>query len=125
MTGSMLDEVKAAGWRERRACADVPPSVFFPDSGGTYHGDRAKRICAACPVQPDCLKFAVDNAERTGIWGGMDRRERLRWQRETGYVKPRRPVVHGTSGYRGGCRCRVCRAANAEGQRRRRERLES
>jgi hypothetical protein len=28
---------------------------------------------------------------------------------------------HGTSGYAGGCRCKICRAANTERQRRRRE----
>lgn len=37
---------------------------------------RAKAICAKCPVQPDCLGYALEYAEQFGIWGGKTERER-------------------------------------------------
>lgn len=39
-------------------------------------GRAAKTICAACPVRPQCLQYALDHDERYGIWGGMSERER-------------------------------------------------
>ena len=38
--------------------------------------DKAKGICAACPVRSDCLAHAVVNGERDGIWGGLTEEER-------------------------------------------------
>jgi hypothetical protein len=38
---------------------------------------RAKALCATCPVQPECLKFAVDLEPSDGIWGGTTFEERL------------------------------------------------
>ena len=37
--------------------------------------DRAKALCAICPVQPDCLRHAI-RYDETGVWGGMNRNER-------------------------------------------------
>jgi hypothetical protein len=33
---------------------------------------QAKSICSTCPIQKECLKMAIDNRERYGIWGGVD-----------------------------------------------------
>ena len=30
----------------------------------------AKNICSACFVRAECLQYAVDVNERTGLWGG-------------------------------------------------------
>jgi hypothetical protein len=57
-----------------RACRDVDREIFFPPKGGT--GVPAKRICAACPVQADCLAWALATREPHGVWGGMSA-----WQR--------------------------------------------
>lgn len=38
--------------------------------------EKAKVICRMCPVQAGCLKFAQDNKEEFGIWGGLDEKER-------------------------------------------------
>lgn len=39
---------------------------------------QAKAICHTCPVQADCLVFAIDNKENDGIWGGATTHERDR-----------------------------------------------
>jgi WhiB family transcriptional regulator, redox-sensing transcriptional regulator len=63
-------------WQEQALCAYVDPDVFFPEKGGSSR--EAKRICAQCTVQRECLDYALANDERFGIWGGLSERERRR-----------------------------------------------
>ena len=66
-------------WMLEARCLDADPEAFFPEKGGSTR--EAKRICAICPVQQDCLTYALRNDERFGIWGGMSERERRRLKR--------------------------------------------
>lgn len=66
-------------WRQHAACLEHDPELFFP--AGTVGASAAKiaaakRICAGCPVQAECLSYAVTTAQRFGIWGGTDEEER-------------------------------------------------
>ena len=63
-----------APWTIDAACADADPDLFFVDVGES--ADEAKAICSRCPVQTDCLDFALASHERFGIWGGMSSRQR-------------------------------------------------
>ena len=38
--------------------------------------NRAKQMCAGCPVRTECLAEALDNQIEWGVWGGMTERER-------------------------------------------------
>jgi hypothetical protein len=60
-------------WPQRAICAGEDPSLFFPAHGDP--GIRARRVCANCPVQMDCLVYATA-ADEWGIWGGWDRDQR-------------------------------------------------
>lgn len=80
-------------WVERAACRDADPETFFPPSGGTddEREAAAKRLCAGCPVVEDCLREALFNGESTGIWGGLNVRERrdlLRVAATLGAISP-------------------------------------
>lgn len=66
-------DVEDPRWRLRAACLDMDPAVFF-DGGGLAR--RAKKICAQCPVQQQCLVAGLSNDERFGIWGGLTHDER-------------------------------------------------
>lgn len=33
---------------------------------------EAKKLCNQCPVRRDCAKWALDNKQLWGIWGGLD-----------------------------------------------------
>lgn len=33
---------------------------------------QAKNLCFSCPVREDCLKWALENRQIWGIWGGRD-----------------------------------------------------
>lgn len=35
----------------------------------------AKNLCYACPVRRKCLKYALENKELWGVWGGRDEDE--------------------------------------------------
>lgn len=61
-------------WQERGLCQQTDPEVFWPEKGGSTR--EAKKICSRCEVRPDCLQYALDHDERTGIWGGLSELER-------------------------------------------------
>jgi WhiB family redox-sensing transcriptional regulator len=66
-------------WLPRAACRSVDPDLFFPisDTGASLEqAARAKAVCAICPVQFECLMFALRSERLQGIWGGLTERER-------------------------------------------------
>lgn len=68
-------------WRERAACKGADTSLFFAaeqERGSTKRAkqERARKFCDICPVTAECLRWALDNEERSGIWGGKTPDER-------------------------------------------------
>src|SRR5688572_21267260 len=68
-------------WQEEALCRQADADLFFPERGSP--GDSAKRVCVNCSVRLECLEYALANAERYGIWGGLTERERTRLRRQT------------------------------------------
>jgi WhiB family transcriptional regulator, redox-sensing transcriptional regulator len=54
-------------WQTEAACRDIDVTDFF---GTVEQQADATRICAGCPVQPDCLDYALTRNMRHGVWGG-------------------------------------------------------
>lgn len=46
---------------------------FFSDKLEEKH--IAKNLCFSCPVRKDCIKWALEEKEIWGIWGGRDENE--------------------------------------------------
>ena len=66
-------------WRTSAACLDMAPEVFFPVGGSDeaiIQLQNAKRVCAACPVQRACLRWAESTGISHGVWGGLSEAER-------------------------------------------------
>ncbi len=71
-------------WKDQAACRGWGVALFFPpeDPRAESVGERrlresrAKHICRSCPVQTDCLEWAIANGETRGIWGGRNELER-------------------------------------------------
>jgi WhiB family redox-sensing transcriptional regulator len=63
-------------WMARGNCREYSPSVFFPSDGVGV--DKARKICATCPVLSPCLEYALENRIDHGVWGGTSERERRR-----------------------------------------------
>lgn len=70
-------------WTKKALCAEVDPDLFFPEIGDDVA--KAKRICKACDVKEECLKYSLDNDERFGVWGGLSEhnRRKLRAERKS------------------------------------------
>lgn len=73
-----------ANWRVRAACAGYPNTLFFPASENPDHEvlEKAKAICATCRVIEDCLEYALETNQRSGIWGGTSEKERKSLRRK-------------------------------------------
>jgi len=61
-------------WQDHGLCKQSDPEAFFPEKGGSTK--QAKAVCKRCPITDECLRWALDNRERYGIWGGKSEYER-------------------------------------------------
>lgn len=61
-------------WMTEASCTQTDPDLFSPIPGQSSR--PAIAICRECPVRDICLKYALDNDENHGVWGGMEPRER-------------------------------------------------
>ena len=73
-----------ADWRNRAACSGYPNTLFFPASNEANEATvvRAKAVCGVCPVIEDCLHYALETNQRSGIWGGTSETERKSLRRK-------------------------------------------
>lgn len=67
------------GWQADAACRGLDPDLFFPGQGEAT--SEIKAVCASCPVQEECLLYALGLREQHGIWGGRSERERRKMRR--------------------------------------------
>jgi WhiB family redox-sensing transcriptional regulator len=83
-----------AHWHEEAACRGTDPEELFADSAAQ---NRAKTVCAGCPVRLECLVEALDNRIEWGVWGGMSERERRALLRRRPHVASWKKVLAGRS----------------------------
>ena len=73
-------------WRNRAACLDEDPELFFP-VGNTGPAllqiQEAKAVCSRCEVVDPCLRLAIDSSKDTGVFGGLSEEERQTLRRRT------------------------------------------
>lgn len=80
----MLTTDEPRTWERFAACAPEDITLFFgphePEDrrDRAVREERAKRICARCPVVEPCRRAALSRGERFGVWGGLGERERRR-----------------------------------------------
>lgn len=93
--GPLLAAEDVLTWQDSALCSQVDRAIFFPSNGSV--ADDARRICAACPVQPQCLDYALeleyapDQNGVQGIWAGLDEAERAEVRVARGLPEPVRP----------------------------------
>jgi WhiB family redox-sensing transcriptional regulator len=94
-------------WADHAICKGQT-DLFFPDQGDSKSFQEAAAICAVCPVLDECRAHGIENAERFGVWGGLNAVAR---------IKIRNPRVAGAKrytcgthrSYNDGCRCDLCK----------------
>lgn len=85
-------------WRDAAACREMDPSIFYPVPIGNYSARviarrredpyaAARAVCRTCPVEDDCLNFALAIHDREGVYGGTDPEERRRILRQRRTVR--------------------------------------
>lgn len=62
----LLDAAPAAGLR--LPCRSTEADLWFAEAPADL--ERAKRLCAGCPVRAECLAGALRRREPWGVWGG-------------------------------------------------------
>lgn len=79
---------ETAYWKFLRiiqAAGGVPceetPDIFFPEDFPEQQVRQvatsvARSLCSNCPVQPDCLEYAITTKQKFGIWAGTTAAER-------------------------------------------------
>lgn len=72
-------------WRRHAVCRDTDPELFFP-VGSTGQAllqlSKAKETCNQCTVKIECLQFAIDTNQDSGVWGGTSEEERRALRRQ-------------------------------------------
>ena len=66
-------------WRDRAACLDENPELFFPigNADPAFHQiEQARVVCRGCEVVQTCLSWAIDSRQDAGVWGGLSEDER-------------------------------------------------
>jgi WhiB family redox-sensing transcriptional regulator len=82
-------------WVDQALCAQVDVGdLFFPSKGGSTA--PAVQVCKRCPVQEQCLQYALARREPHGIWGGRSERERRRMRQG---LSPRKLRSHCGKGH--------------------------
>jgi WhiB family transcriptional regulator, redox-sensing transcriptional regulator len=63
-------------WMAQGACAGDPwaGEIWFPEPGTS--NKFAKKMCSMCPVQKQCLEWALETEQPYGVWGGKSEAER-------------------------------------------------
>ncbi|MFJ3334674.1 WhiB family transcriptional regulator [Streptomyces sp. NPDC086766] len=73
-------------WRDHAACRQEDPDLFFPigtTGPALLQAEQAKSVCRRCPVQEQCLRWAMDTGQTMGVWGGTTENERRALKRRT------------------------------------------
>ena len=118
-------EIRLGQWLDLAACHGIVTSadedIFFAPELDELGGDRgaatrlaatrerqALAVCDRCPVQPECLAYAVATRQQYGVWGGRTQQELQRLVAKTDRPERRAPVDVGVRrgprpGSRGRC----------------------
>jgi len=73
-----MSESSGLDWMRKGECAKPENSHLDFFSTNTEEKYEAKNLCFTCPVRESCVKWAMENEEISGIWGGRDENETRR-----------------------------------------------
>ena len=83
LSPQILADVQAdtrRSWAVNAPCTKFDPEIFYPPAD--HPAADARKVCADCTVQDQCLAYSVIADEPFGIWGGLDHRQRHALRRQ-------------------------------------------
>lgn len=59
-------------------CNQSDPETFFTDGEAATQkkAKAAAAICKKCPIESECLEYALEHEIHWGVWGGLTARQR-------------------------------------------------
>lgn len=82
MSDSATEVHERWSWADRGSCAGRPDLFYHRDDDPKKlrrrREEAAKRLCSGCPVKVECQRYAMENREPYGVWGGLTENERHR-----------------------------------------------
>ena len=92
MRRAALELTRNYDWRDDAACRETDPEIFHPVGKSAFaraQEDAAKRVCGGCSVRVECVTYALENGQYTGVWGGLSEEERrgLHSDSETAFLR--------------------------------------
>ena len=72
-------------WMEQGVCRKYDPDLWHPKFDAPSSTAAAKAICKLCPVQSECLDWALKYDEN-GVWGGTSEADRRTLQRRKSHT---------------------------------------
>jgi hypothetical protein len=93
------------GWKRRGLCSSLPLDLMDPLFFGTEDRqapedlivavETARRVCALCQVDSECLTYALTHDMRYGVWAGSSgrQREKMRTRIEAGETTVEKEVA--------------------------------
>jgi WhiB family transcriptional regulator, redox-sensing transcriptional regulator len=86
----------AMDWRHSAVCREEDPELFFP-IGNTGPAllqiEEAKAVCRRCPVMEQCLQWALESGQDSGVWGGLSEDERRAMKRRAARNRARQATA--------------------------------
>lgn len=71
-------------WVDRARCREIDPELFFPVGSTGPAADQAQEartVCQMCTVRSECLEWALETGQDSGVWGGIAEEERRSMRR--------------------------------------------
>lgn len=65
-----------SGWRDKAACRDMDPDLFFPTTSSEER--LALKACAQCPAICECARYAAEHA----LINGYPAARRMGWREQ-------------------------------------------
>jgi WhiB family redox-sensing transcriptional regulator len=81
-------------WMQKAACKNQTHHMFPQHHKDITYIQTAKQICQTCPVQTQCLNYALQHppADMHGVWAGHTPRQLAAKQKQLG-IKPTKPTI--------------------------------
>ena len=83
-------------WRDLALCRATDPGLFFPVGTTGAALDQtaaAKGVCGQCAAREECLEFALDSNQDSGVWGGLSEEERRQIRRDRNTARRARTLT--------------------------------
>lgn len=72
-------------WQAQASCQGLPTSMFYDIEKGSVVNPAIPRMCMTCPVNAECLEYAVKH-EAWGYWAGTTPTHRRRIRKEANII---------------------------------------